>query len=296
MEWLFLKVFFGSSAEFGRDILLDCLYPQAQNLLAAQQIEKFFYLYYGEGGNHIRFRLLGKSDQLIRYVRPALETALQRYAANHSDGVYPTWEYAVYEPEFFKYGGEKGMPLAESHFQTSSEAAVAVQTAVRRQQLNTQYALIVLIEELAKAFGYQTAANRMVLYASCRNYWLQTFLANGQDTWQAYFEQRGERAIKTVSSIFRANTHPAELAAILPWWQCKAEENFYQLTEQVAPERIPLMVQNYIHMLHNRVGLSIPQEAFLLHLLTRTHQKNFNLEDNYAADFIFFQPHSTAAY
>lgn len=292
MEWLYLKVFFGASAELGRNILLDCLAPQAENLLATGQIEKFFYLYYSEGGNHIRFRLLAESDSLQRYVRPAMEEALRAFAsgvaADRPDAGFPVWAYAEYEPEYFKYGGEKGMPIAESHFQTSSQAAIAVQTAVRRQQLKAQYAAIVLVEELAKAMGYRTAGDRLTLYTGCCDYWLQTILASERDTWLAYFQQRSMQSGGSTFHALQEAAHPEALARLLPWWRRQAAENFAQLTCHVAPQHHLLIVQNYIHLLHNRLGLSIAQEAFLLHLLAKAQQIQIDLEDNHATNTISY--------
>lgn len=295
MEWLYLKVFFGSSAEEGRNILLDCLAPQIERLLAAGQIEKFFYLYYSEGGNHIRFRLLGESDALHRHGRPALEMALRNYGASIADlrgmpgAGFPRWEYAEYEPEYYKYGGERGMPIAESHFQASSEAAIAIQTAVRRQQLKPQYAVIVLVEELAKTMGYRTPDDRLTLYTGCRDYWLQTILANERETWLAYFQQRSTQVGDSIFRALQEATCPEVLARLLPWWRHQAAENLNQLTRHVAPQHHPLIVQNYIHLLHNRVGLSIAQEAFLLHLLAQAQQMQVDSEGNNATNTIFIK-------
>ncbi len=301
MEWLYLQVFFGRSAELGRDILLDCLAPQTQNLLAAGQIAKFFYLYYSEGGNHIRLRLTGAGDALSHHARPALEAALHAYKARITDQDampdegFPLWQYATYEPEYYKFGGERGMPIAESHFQTSSEAAIVVQTAVRQQRLTAQQAVIILVEELVKNMGYRTPATRLALYSGCRDYWLQTILAGERETWLAYYKQRSAQIGDSIAHMLQKTAYPKALAGLLPWWRRKAAENHNQLTSHVAPQHHPLIVQNYIHLLHNRAGLSIAQEAFLLHVLAEAQRKQIDLEENYATHAIFYKQRTLPA-
>lgn len=292
MQWLYQKLYHGPSKQRADYLILHYVRPMAHTLLADGLIATFFYILYAEGGSHIRFRLLGEQAALDDVVRPRLEAAIERsfehirtlpiepYPQQSIAGFnlkpYPSYEYDVYEPEYEKYGGEQGVRVAEAHFQDSSEAAFRVLEAEQQQLVKRQQAALLLIEALMDHFS-AVVPQRSEFYARCRDYWIAMMPQDQQGDWYTYFDQRYHAAQQTLVRQMSAQAdRSGPLDEILAFFRTRTFVTTQDLQNLAREQRltapIGIILQNYVHMLCNRLGITTVEEAFLLHLLHRWKQ------------------------
>jgi len=285
-EWLFVKIFHGPSQQRAEHLLLHFVRPFTAECLARDLIAGYFYILYSEGGAHVRLRLRGRSDILNGAVRPMLERmlppffeALERIPLQHTSTAperpFPSYEYATYEPEYAKYGGRQSIAISEAHFQHSSEAALAVIAAEHLGHLKRHQAALHLIEVLISEARHHIST-RSIFYRQCRDYWLTaTFvLPQERQEWLQYFEQRARTAQAVVARQIRQPPGDT-LNRILTQFRESIVQTYQALDTQAERGHletpIALIIQNYIHMLCNRLGITILEEAYLCHLLYQWH-------------------------
>jgi thiopeptide-type bacteriocin biosynthesis protein len=125
-EWLFVQLYPGNAA------LLDSTVLETVKAAALQALDlgadRWFFLRYTDmGGPHIRLRVRGDTDTvnaIHQRWRPSLLPSLENQARRPEASVRPRIVYLPYEPEVGKYGGRRGVELAEEAFQVSSTAAL----------------------------------------------------------------------------------------------------------------------------------------------------------------------------
>src|SRR5207244_5666748 len=94
-------------------ILADFATPLARDLRAAPELRSLFFARYNVPSWQVRFRVLGQPDWVEGPVRARVERDL---APLHAAGVVTDAEFAQYDREVERYGGEEGMALAEALF------------------------------------------------------------------------------------------------------------------------------------------------------------------------------------
>ena len=130
-EWLTLKIYTGEAT--ADRILLDTLGP----LLAATRglWDQWFFLRYADPAPHLRVRFHGVPGVLTGSLLPRIHQALEPLV---QAGV--CWKVVLdtYEREWERYGGEVGMPLAESWFEVDSQRALELLGACRGDEGSDQ--------------------------------------------------------------------------------------------------------------------------------------------------------------
>lgn len=323
-NWYYTQLFLQQGTQFithpqqliqlSDTLLIDYVQPWIETAKNQAWIDRSFFIRYAEGGYHVRLRMQGQPKQLRQHLQPFLQRAIAGFYMTYADTLgLPTsvtfpWlqtnQYVRvrdYEPEYAKYGGEAGMPLAEAHFDVSSQVALAVIAATRESGIpRGQYALD-LISLMLQAYTANALEQAFILKGHTA-YWLTQMPSSEQKRLQAVFEnhfqkQKGRFArrlqhtclqnqwpqpIPNPASLWREHlaTHMAQLQQLertgqLPsivspnylnqqlWWQQFS-------TVQAMPTVGLLMLPNYIHMLCNRLGLSVMKEAQLAYLMYRT--------------------------
>lgn len=120
-EWLYLKLYCGIA---GADrILCEHLAPLVRELLRAGIADSWFFIRYGDPHWHLRLRLHGNKSRLSAEALPAVHGTLGPLLA---DGTIWRVQVDTYERELERYGGTRGIQLAEACFWHDSSAVVDV--------------------------------------------------------------------------------------------------------------------------------------------------------------------------
>lgn len=210
---------------------------------------------------------------------------------------------APYEPEVEKYGGEAGLSLAEDHFAASSEAVVRVLEDERRGGTARARAALEMIHSMLCAYTACPAEQAFVL-KSHTGFWMSGGDAAGRRRALEILENNYARQRPRLERLFAPHDDgtpgpdaPDDGGILRPWRE-HLREHFTLLKQMDADGRLQprpslsagrapsettaamptiaaaptaglRIVPNYIHMLCNRLGLSIPNELQLTHLLYR---------------------------
>ncbi|MDP8931698.1 MAG: lantibiotic dehydratase [Actinomycetota bacterium] len=120
-DWLYAKLFSGPATA---DQVLDRMVgPVATSALASGAADKWFFIRYGDPDWHVRVRLHGQPERLHAEVLPRLHAAVSSLL---EAGQLWRVQLDTYEREVERYGGERGIELAEEIFRADSEAVLAI--------------------------------------------------------------------------------------------------------------------------------------------------------------------------
>ncbi|CAG7656900.1 Nisin biosynthesis protein NisB [Paenibacillus allorhizosphaerae] len=120
-EWLYAKFYTGPAAV---DALLRTEVRRiVSHAMRSGAVEQWFYIRYGDPDWHLRLRVKGVPERLLGEVLPELKDAI---APKLQNGTVWRFQVDTYMPEWERYGGEKGMSLAERFFHIDSEAVINI--------------------------------------------------------------------------------------------------------------------------------------------------------------------------
>jgi thiopeptide-type bacteriocin biosynthesis protein len=119
-EWLYLKLFNGPA--IADQVLLD-LAPVLSGSLASGSIDSWHFVRYGDPDWHIRLRLHGSPEALLRGVLPRLRDRTQPLLRA---GLLWRVQLDTYEREVERYCGPGGIAHAERIFHADSEAVIEI--------------------------------------------------------------------------------------------------------------------------------------------------------------------------
>ena len=310
-----------------RLLLVECVTPLISTLENEALIDGYFFIRYWLGGPHIRLRLRlmdGAEELTVKEIlekavrsylarRPSLfdldpvksqpymrrlyeaeygsEAFKEQFGENASVPIYPnnSISYIDYQPEYDRYGGPKGVELAEWHFERSSATVLRI---LKTGNCHIKSALLGQGLQLMHAMAsvcYPDPSNRAVFFERYSQAWREQYLQDNvapESVYEkAYDRQRSklERHIAGLEVYDTAQTHQSN--TVYQWYEhCMAVKDavlaLYESGELVlsplatSPEEAMRRVfVSYMHMTNNRLGISIPDESYLAHILGRTIQE-----------------------
>ncbi len=120
-EWLYAKFYTGAAT--ADPVLRELVQPLVEEATGSGAADCWFFLRYGDPDWHLRLRLRGDPDRLCAEILPRLRSATQPFLA---DGRVSRLQLDTYEREVERYGGPKGIELAEQFFHRDSEAVLDI--------------------------------------------------------------------------------------------------------------------------------------------------------------------------
>jgi len=125
-SWLYTKVYGGvTNLEV---VLRDVAYPFIKDVRAGGLADAVFFIRYADPDLHIRIRFRGDAARLTSELMPAWS---ERLAPAMDAGLIWRVQLDTYEREVERYGGDRGIELAEEWFAADSEAVLAIVDAFR---------------------------------------------------------------------------------------------------------------------------------------------------------------------
>ncbi|MEU8776585.1 thiopeptide-type bacteriocin biosynthesis protein [Streptomyces sp. NPDC048606] len=253
----------------------------------------WFALRYWEGGPHVRLRLCDARPEAADAVAgrlAALTGTLPGAAPLDPDSFYAHtadpdgarnlgWQPSgtvlrpAYEPETARYGGPRALPLGEELFQHSSEVAAAALPAVLAGTSRTGAALGLLAGHVAglldAGFDEHTVAAVLRRYALS---WAalpgapRVDVAAARSRAEAEHDRRPEQFRSAVARLRGRATAGAGAAAGLPGRWAAAVAPYARGLEALGDDLHhgpwPALTSQW-HMLANRLGIPVADEAFL---------------------------------
>jgi thiopeptide-type bacteriocin biosynthesis protein len=260
-------------------LLRELVIPVVREIRDSPEVDCIFFARYSSPDWQLRFRVLGRSSWVAASVKPRIDEALLPVRAS---GLVQDVEFATYQREWERYGGEHGMRLAEQIFFHDSIAALALIDAESRGALaktRREYSLLI-VERFLDLMGFDREA-RIAFYAFAHSWPITDGTWTGDDmkALDAKFESlepglvellRGERSRDRAAQW--GGDEPATIAE-----QCLAA------TRPVVDEVVSLhragrisqelghLAWSYTHMHCNRLGIDSMPEAILRYFMWRLY-------------------------
>jgi thiopeptide-type bacteriocin biosynthesis protein len=266
-------------------VLIEVVEPFVRAAQSHGWVDRYFFIRYREHGSHVRLRLHGAADVLENEVKPGLE--------EHANimSILSSIRWVPYQPEFARYGGQRGVELAETLFFQSSEAAFDIirHLCDKERPSRLGKGLLAMLSALHVFFpNSRTASSFASRYAAgylshlVRDdhrlvYALKTAFHNGYnrqaETLSAYVETawlclNGSGALPRELHVYHER-----LKVVQMQFDLLARRGLLLSPSGpfASPEAAALrIVPSYVHMMSNRLGISIPEEAYLAHLIANT--------------------------
>ena len=299
--WISVYVYFqGDIYEPECDkVILNILEPFI-NLCRKQNLfEKYFFIRYSEYGNHIRLRFFGNQNILNEKIKPSFEKYIYE---NENKNIFTLPKdipvntspccllWRPYEPELERYGGIKAIQIAEEFFYYSSNTAIKLLKKIPGSEQSSRLgkgllSMIVLLFVFVK--------NRDEAIILIQNYGENYLKATaGNEKVRIYFSKVFDNGFDNQSSALVDYTNMI--------WDCLEEngslpeelEEYKNNLTKVADDLKTLVnkggvykdknvkldwqscirniIPSYIHMMNNRLGISIRDESYLSHLIYKS--------------------------
>jgi Lantibiotic biosynthesis dehydratase C-term len=332
--WLSAHIFYHDEQD---SLLLDCLRPLVRQLEERELIDSFFFIRYWEGGPHIRLRLGGDSAVLEAEAKPLLDARVAEYLIAYPSmaliqeeevklqhaqlyrreygitGFTPLYpnnsvQYLAYTPEHNRYGGRRGVEIAESHFENSSRIAFRLLEQTRGKKRLRQTVALRFALALALSMGVGRE-NLEAYFINYYHFWLY-FNELSEEAVSHSFRRSFEGQKQEVSSYIQRSLElmddwPGQSSqGILYAWISDLQAAYRQLKELEASGQLSVEMVNalrsgagmpvmqpdtaaqghavhtdgvidsiagsYLHMFHNRLGISPIEEAYSAFLISQT--------------------------
>lgn len=305
--WLSVYLFFEGwiyARECDR-VVMEVVEPFVRRARAEGWAEGHFFIRYSERGPHVRLRFRGLAEVLDGTLWPALvEHVRAGWPEVEVDGVpeNPVFRAAegesplrvthlarvAYEPETERYGGPHALAVAERLFEDSSDAAYALMRNMgdgRSSRLGKGLlSMVVLLHvfvrdrEHGTAFAHMYSTNYLRSVAredEGREAWLGAF---GQG-----YEQQADTLGQYVDEVWSRMDEGEELSGALDAWAAALRTRRGELRALFEEGRVEVMgalagdwdrvvgvvVPSYVHMMNNRLGVTIQEESYLGYLIHR---------------------------
>lgn len=260
------------------DLLADFVTPIARDLRGAPELHSLFFARYNVPGWQLRFRILGRPGWISGPVRERIERDLEPLL----DSLEKV-EFAQYDREVERYGGEEGMGLAEKLFLHDSLACLDFMEAERQGltgKTRREFSLM-LTERLLDLLRFDRE-RRLALHAFGYQW------TREMGTW-------GEKEVETIEGRYQdlkddlqdlftgEQSHDPELlwggeepARIAERWLEASRPVAEAILEGHAAGRIRqdlnYLAWSYSHMQRNRLGIDPTPEAILHYFMHRLMQ------------------------
>jgi len=259
------------------EIIRELVIPAAREIRGHPDLDSLFFARYNQPDWQLRFRILGRPAWVDGAVRDLLESRLR---ALRTSGVVGSWEFASYDREIERYGGEEGMALAEEIFLHDSlfcldyiDAEARGETTKSRREIALLYT-----DRVLDLFGF-TREQRLAFYRHGYR-WAVDMKTWQEDEFRA-LDERYEAVKEGLADLLWGGQHEDPSAA----WGGEAPARLGQaalgalkpVVERLLAahragrvhQEIVYLSWSYTHMHCNRLGISPSGEAILRYFLHR---------------------------
>jgi thiopeptide-type bacteriocin biosynthesis protein len=287
------------------DVIRQIVAPLASECRQCGLASRFFFLRYSEAGNHVRLRLCAAIRTLVPDLRSRVlsriaafypnshihehETTDARRSNNTRDrsSLIASMYWSTYSPELVRYGGPAAMELAERIFESSSLTAIALLQGISEPRTRRLGKALMATLTLIQAFA-PDRDEAGDLSQLCHQSYVR-ILCGGVDStitsWTALCDrsaqQQRSRVLRLVDDVWCTVETGGSLTTDIDTYRGsllrarndlmelfrKAEVTTGGTTATSWRQCVRYLVPSYLHMMNNRLGVTVAEEAYLLRLI-----------------------------
>ena len=260
-------------------LLRELVIPVARDIRDAAELDCIFFARYSVPDWQLRFRVLGRPSWIAGPVKRRIEEALEPVRAA---GLVQEVEFATYQREWERYGGERGMRLAEQIFFHDSLASLELIDAENRGALaktRREYSLL-FVERLLDLFAFDRETR--IAYYEFAHSWPMTDGTWNDDDLRA-LDRKFETLEPGLVDLLRGDQsrdltaqwggeEPARIASHCLDASRKVVEEITALQRSGEIEQdLVNLAWSYTHMHCNRLGIDAIPEAILRYFMWRLY-------------------------
>jgi thiopeptide-type bacteriocin biosynthesis protein len=274
-----LYTLFHAPREHHEAILASVVIPIVHELRDATELDCLFFARYSEPDWQLRFRVLGRPEwvdgPVKRRIQEALPAVTDAGFATHID-------FATYDREWERYGGERGMYLSEQVFRHDSLACLDYIEAESRGETaksRREYSLL-FVERFLDLMRFDRTA-RLAFYEFGHSWPIKDgdwndddlrALATKYDALKPGLIELFGSAQNGPSATAWGGARPAAIAAAaLEALAPTANQIMALHREGTIAQDLKYLVWSYTHMHCNRLGIDAMPEAILRYFMWRLH-------------------------
>lgn len=299
MLWVSAHVFYNYDQM--DDLIVEAIAPCVREIEEAGFLRQFFFIRFGERGPHLRLRLNVDASHVER-VHGIVTQHIEAYLAQHPSAPVPanvvqivsreelthlpnnSLHFIPYMPETVRYGGAAGVRVAERHFENSSRLVCSLLARSYRRPDRQDVAFLYALQlaaALVTVAGF-TGEQAALFYRDHLSHIktpideaaVDLFYEINQPSLLAKYTQIGALCRNSaatsdeqmVSWIANAALRCEELRLAL----ASQGNKYSEMNPMLGVNRkFALIIQSYIHMTMNRLGVWVPRERFALEVLYR---------------------------
>ena len=291
-NWLCIYIFINPPVE---NVLHHCLFPIAERLIHNQSCDKFFFIRYGEGGYHIRFRIHFKESSILNSSRILITDEIKKFITDYAIVSSSTSGDSVFEkqyvPEYKRYGGFKGIQIAEQLFYDSSTTIIKIIKLSEKWNYNAALYTAIWMNYILINSLVTSQEERYNFYLFNYNRWLPYSYRSIKE--KISIEEMGIKISRMYDNIF--NTVKSWLIPLVNRLNSDVqsdparnsiEENWIFKTRQIStniskyadkidinksdPQPFWSIFDAYVHMNNNRLGIRNQDESLISFLILKS--------------------------
>jgi thiopeptide-type bacteriocin biosynthesis protein len=254
-------------------LLMQVIQPVVAEVWSEGQVDRFFFIRYPEGGDHVRLRLRIAAEI---DTAPAVDRAfalLRARCAEFQRSVGGTPEQrisvvpAIFELEIDRYGGPRWFPSALSFFATSSMAALRF-VAEWRHEPRARQLVEILIRLARQAIAMARTVEELRGLADYAVQW-RLHMAPIVARADQLFERMGPQLTRRIRELFVAAVTASAATPGSPEAAVAHARCLSATLDGLEAEARWRSLGSQMHMAANRLGLSPPEESYLSAILCR---------------------------
>ena len=260
-------------------LLCELVIPVVREIREAPELDCIFFARYSVPDWQLRFRVLGRTSWVTGPVKRRIDEALEPI---RTSGLVDNVEFATYQREWERYGGERGMPLAEKIFLHDSLACLDLIEAESRGALaktRREYSLV-FVEAFLDMVGFDRDT-RIAYYAYAHSWpisdgtWTEADLRALDQKFTSLEPGlvelvRGGQSRDPVAQW--GGEEPARIAARCLDASSPVVDEIVSLHRTgMIPKNLVNLVWSYTHMHCNRLGIDAMPEAILRYFMWRLY-------------------------
>jgi thiopeptide-type bacteriocin biosynthesis protein len=262
-------------------LLHDLVIPVVREVRRSPELHSLFFVRYAEPDWQLRFRILGAPEWVDATARALVAT---RLLVLREGGLVDSWEFATYQREYDRYGGEEGMRLCEGIFLQDSLASLDLIEAESRgllEKSRREYSLV-FVERFLDLMRFDRQ-RRIAFYRQGYSWALD------EGGWEAgdlrLLEERYQGLKDGLIALFRGDSsrdpvslfggaQPARIArACLDAMRPIAEEILAAHSDGRLRQDLVHLAWSLTHMHCNRLAVETSAEAVIRFFMHRLHQE-----------------------
>jgi len=266
-----------SPRESHEEILRELVEPVTREARTHAELDSLFYARFNIPRWQVRFRVLGRPAWVEGKVRKLVE---ERLAVLRERGLIEGHEFAEYEREYDRYGGEEGMALAEQIFFHDSLACLDLIEADRQGALaKSRREFVLVITERFLDLLEMDRLQRLAFYEHGYRWAMEG--GSWRDEERQILGERYQSLAPGLEELFRGET-ARDFGALYGGPEAaRIAQSFLESVRPVArqlldahregriPQDLIYLAWSYTHMQCNRLGIDPAAEAILRFFMHR---------------------------